>query len=155
MNPQLTQISTIIIGSIISLGILAAGFGYFFAQWKRGGNEYNTNLINNLKDLLKSEQEKNAELLKEKQELFITLQAQIVVLQKETAELRGTVLGQTKMIDQYKELLTNRNPELEKTLKEISVFLKGLSGMAHTAENRNVEIDKATEREDGNVLRKK
>jgi len=155
MNPQLTQISTIIIGSIISLGILAAGFGYFFAQWKRGGNEYNTNLINNLKDLLKSEQEKNAELLKEKQELFITLQAQIVVLQKETAELRGTVLGQTKMIDQYKELLTNRNPELEKTLKEISVFLKGLSGMAHTAEDRNVEIDKATEKEDGNVLRKK
>ena len=155
MNPQLTQISTIIIGSIISLGILAAGFGYFFAQWKRGGNEYNTNLINNLKDLLKSEQEKNAELLKEKQELFITLQAQIVVLQKETAELRGTVLGQNKMIDQYKELLTNRNPELEKTLKEISVFLKGLSGMAHTAEDRNAEIDKATEREDGNVLRKK
>ena len=155
MNPQLTQISTIIIGSIISLGILAAGFGYFFAQWKRGGNEYNTNLINNLKDLLKSEQEKNVELLKEKQELFITLQAQIAVLQKETAELRGTVLGQTKMIDQYKELLTNRNPELEKTLKEISVFLKGLSGMAHTAEDRNVEIDKATEKEDGNVLRKK
>ena len=120
MNTQVEQVATIVIGSLVSLGVLALGFGYLFGQWKRGGNEYNTSLVNNLKDLLKSEQEKNAILLKEKQELFVTLQAQITQNQQELAKLQGTVGAQTKMIEQYKELLTNRNPDLEKTLKEIS-----------------------------------
>lgn len=157
MNPQLiqtAQLAEIVIGSIVSLGILAAGFGYAWGQVRSGDNKSADRDRQNLRDLLKSEQEKNAALLKEKTDLFNSLQAQITQNQTELAKLQGIVEAQTKMIEQYKDLIANRSPELEKILKEISAFLKNLSTMAITVQQRNEEIDKSTARKEGNVMRK-
>ncbi len=96
------------------------------------------------------------------QESFKELNEKFIVQGKEISALQATVKSKDEHIDALNQTILNRNPELEKILNQISLFLGKLSEetkyqtvILEKGQERNKKIDEATIQEEGHILRKK
>lgn len=113
MNITTIQIS---IGIIISLGVLAFGFGYVYSQFKKGKNDRTKTDLeteNSLTTYLKNQVEGFKQIAKEQDQ-------KIADLGKEISAMRAVLDEKDKTIDKYLAILQNRNPELEQFMVKVS-----------------------------------
>ncbi len=130
MNSFYFQIAEIVIGSLAGLGLLAGGIGYLKSQYVEGKtgekksdletqNELTTYLKNQIetyKDIIKKQAEDNTENNKVQNEKFAKMNTDITTM-------KAVIDEKDKTIAKYLEILQNRNPDLEVSLKEISASM--------------------------------
>lgn len=138
MNLEL--ISTIV-GVFSGSGILVAGLGFAYAQYKRGSSEADAKTISSLKEYIVTLEEKNKRLSDEKSQLITSHQTQLTELNKSLGILQGRFDEQTKQIDMYKQLLQGRDPEQVKVLHEIKALLSTVNIRSKTNQTRNESLD--------------
>jgi hypothetical protein len=86
-------------------------------QWRSGSNKLTTDTIQTYKDLLEATEKKN----KEKQD---DLQNQLNTQAGQIGELKGLITGKDQQIADYRQILENRNPNLENILTQMVNFMK-------------------------------
>lgn len=96
-------------------------------QWRSGSSKLSNNTIQTYKDLLEATEKKN----KEKQD---DLQNQLNIQAGQIGELKGLISGKDQQIADYRQILENRNPNLENILKQMVDFMKEI-------DRRLVEIE--------------
>lgn len=112
------------LGSLLSLGALAGGLGYLYSQYskgKKGESKDEIDTQNSLTKYLKTQIETYKQIAKEQDE-------KISNMGKEISAFRAVIEEKDKTINKYLEILQNRNPELEDTLKGIAESLVGIRG---------------------------
>lgn len=124
---DLTIISTLI-GIFAGLGILIAGIGYAYAQYKSGAEKAKDNLILTLQETAQAEKTEKERLSTEKTEMLLLHQGQIAQLTRELAELRGRFDEQGKKTMEYKEILQGRDPGQLKYMREMEKLAKLVTG---------------------------
>lgn len=134
------QASSYIVGILAGIGVLAAGLGFAYAQFRSGSDRLKDSLINDLKEKLRLEQEKNVSLTEEKGTLIISHQKQITDLTQKVGKLEGLNESNEKKLDEYKAIFQNRNPELEGFLQENSLILKTISTHMNTTNSVLEEV---------------
>lgn len=98
-------------------GILAIGVVVFaIAQWRNGRNTLNTETVQTYKDLLEVTEKKYLQ----KQE---DMQKQINDMSTKMGEFKGLIAGKDAQIADYKQIIENRNPNLEKILNQMVEFM--------------------------------
>ena len=149
------DIISVILGSVGSLGLLSAGIGYGWGQFKRGGDEVDSKLIVQQKEYIVALEDKNAKQTAERTNLINSHQVQLTDLNKQLGILQGRLDEQGKKLEEYKSLLEGRDPQMISALREIREFMKTLADDSGSNRKRNFKIDSDTEAEIGKVLRKK
>jgi chromosome segregation ATPase len=86
-------------------------------QWRNGSNKLNSDTVQTYKDLLEATEKKN----KDKQD---DLQAQLNAQAGQIGELKGLITGKDQQIADYRQILENRNPNLENILTQMVNFMK-------------------------------
>ena len=119
--PNLLSSTTLNI--LTAVGIVAAGLGYaadrFFTGRKQHHSEVDDaqeKLIKTLTDQLQAQQQINDSLTGQIHEL----QTQLTALTAEVNRLKGVDEANGKKIQEYLQIITNRNPDLDKTLATIA-----------------------------------
>jgi septal ring factor EnvC (AmiA/AmiB activator) len=110
---------SIFLQTVIALGVIVYGFG----QWRSGQSVKNSEDItsaNGTIDLLKARADAFEAELKEAKKLHQSNHDEIIRLQEANKH-------KDKQIDEYLKIISNRNPELEKTLKDVRDFLQVLN----------------------------
>lgn len=97
------QLISTIVGFFIGLGVLIAGGGYAYSQFKIGGAKYKDDLISTLESALEAERKKSQDM-----------QHQINIMQGEIGKLKGLHESNEKRIEDYKSILQGRSPEQKK-----------------------------------------
>lgn len=130
---------------LIALPIIAnivAGLINLFLFWKQGGQKATKDLI----DL----QEKQIETLKTDFDLSRTrshdLANQLQAITLKVGILEGQAKEKDKKLEEYTQLLQNRNPELETVLKSIEQFMRVINEKLDANQNRNNVIDQTAQR---------
>lgn len=118
---------SIIVGVFTGLGVLLAGCGFAYAQFKRGGSEADTKTIASQKEYITQLEDRNQRLSEEKSGLIKSHGELIAQLNKDLSELRGRFDEQSKRANEYKELLQGRDPEMVGLLREVKALLTTLS----------------------------
>lgn len=124
----MTVLQTIgaMVGIIVSLGVLIAGCGYAYAQYRRGGKEAD-----------KENQDAQGKVLDDNTKTLTLLRSQLEALQKSTTEqdekiriLRGEVQSLKTLIEEkdrklteYIRIIQGKDPKLEETLNTILHFI--------------------------------
>ncbi len=122
MTTQLIQIIEFVLGGIVSLGVLAGGIGYLVSQFSKGkGDEKKDDLEtqNELTLYLKNQVEGYKEIADKQNK-------KIADMDKELTTFKALIEEKDKTIAKYLEILQNRNPDLEKSLKEISASMSDI-----------------------------
>lgn len=96
-------------------------------QWRSGSNKLNNDTIQTYKDLLEATEKKN----KEKQD---DLQSQLNIQAGQIGELKGLITGKDQQIADYRQILENRNPNLESILTQMVNFMKDVDHRLQTIE---------------------
>lgn len=122
MGTQTLQLAQIIIGSLISIGILIAGFGYFYAQFFKGKNSKSREEF----DLFTSQLDALQKLCKEQAEQIKTLQEDSKKHTGEIGRLNGIVESKDKTIAELNAIIQNRDPNLMKSLERIGERLESI-----------------------------
>lgn len=86
-------------------------------QWRSGAGKLSADTIQTYKDLLEATEKKN----KETQD---NLQKQLNAQAGQIGELKGLITGKDQQIADYRQILENRNPNLESILIQIVGFMK-------------------------------
>jgi capsule polysaccharide export protein KpsE/RkpR len=86
-------------------------------QWRYGSGKLTSDTIQTYKDLLEATERKN----KEKQD---DLQNQLNTQAGQIGELKGLITGKDQQIADYRQILENRNPNLENILTQMVNFMK-------------------------------
>lgn len=144
-----------IFGGLSGIGVLAAGFGFAYSQFRSGGSKAKDELIKTLKETVSVEHEKSTRLENEMQTLAQSHQTQINELTIKIGKLQGLYEASEENKKEYLAILQGRDPGLQQTLNEIREFLKKLTEQSNTNEHRNKLIDRDTRKEVGKFLRKK
>jgi len=137
------------------LGFIIMISGYFFTQFKFGGKGVAKEVIDAYKiqvDQLRQE------LIEAKTEYFKQLdglKTEITNLNLKLANIEGQLIEKDKKIAELTTIFQGRDPELVQILREIRDFMKRIEDQSRTNQTRNDKIDVATDKEEGNVLRKK
>lgn len=139
---NIETVSTLI-GVFAGAGVLFAGMGFAYAQYKRGGSEADSKTIASLKEYIDTLEEKNKRLTEEKSQLINSHQTQLTELNKAIGVLQGRFDEQTKQLEIYKQLIQGRNPEQMNLLKEIKEVLQRIDDKSKTNQDRNKNIDRA------------
>lgn len=106
-------------GGLSGIGVLAAGFGFAYAQFKAGGGKAKDDLVTTYKEQLSIEREKTEQLKLEKETLVQSHQTQLNELTKQLGILQGTVQAQDKKIKEYTDILQGRSPEQTQFMKVV------------------------------------
>lgn len=117
----------IILEVLAGLGILIAGFGFAYAQFKSGANKAKDDLVNTLQDALKVEKDKNAELMASNTELVASHQTQLTDLTQQVGKLQGLYEQSEKQKNEYLLILQGRDKEslaYKKAVLEVMVIAK-------------------------------
>lgn len=104
--------------SIVSLGIVAAGLGYLLSMYRKGNKQENVEVVNTanqLTDFWKDQIQGFKEMAREQD-------TKIQLLSNEVNLLKGQLMEKDKQIDTYLKILQNRNPEMERFMKDIIQF---------------------------------
>ena len=177
------ELISLIVGVFTGLGVLIAGIGFSYAQFKSGGDKAKDDLIDTLKETAVVEREKAARLATEKVTLVDSHQTQINQLTEKIGKLQGLYEASEQSKKEYLAILQGRDPAQQafmelltkaasdsqkitvqsqqymqdtiKVLGEIRTFMEKLNEKAATNQKFIAEVDKATAQEEGNVLRKK
>lgn len=144
-----------IFGGLSGIGVLAAGFGFAYSQFRSGGSKAKDELITTLKETAQVEHAKAVRLENEMQTLTQSHQTQLNELTIKIGKLQGLYEASEANKKEYLAILQGRDPKLQETLNEIRGFLKKLTEQANTNEHRNEQIDKDTRKQVGKFLRKK
>lgn len=108
MSPENIQYA---IDAVVSLGVIVYGV----SQWRNGTSKISYQTVQAYKDQLDIMERRYTEQQK-------TLNEQAGKI----GELTGLIAGKDTQIADYRRILENRNPNLEKTLEEILGFMKGV-----------------------------
>ena len=109
-----------IFGGFAGIGILAAGMGFAYAQYRAGTSKAKDELILTLKESVDVEKDKSMRLTSEKETLIKSHQEQINELNKQIGILQGKSEANEKKMKEYMEILQGRNPEQEKFMEYIT-----------------------------------
>jgi chromosome segregation ATPase len=102
------QIIYTIIGSIVSTGILLAGAGYGYAQFKKGSKS----LVQEDLDVYIKQLEAMRKISDDQTDQIKVLQADIKVHTGEIGRLNGIIEEKERKIKELTEMLANRDPAL-------------------------------------------
>jgi len=177
------ELISLIVGVFTGLGVLIAGIGFSYAQFKSGGDKAKDDLIDTLKETAVVEREKAARLATEKVTLVDSHQTQINQLTEKIGKLQGLYEASEQSKKEYLAILQGRDPAQQafmelltkaaansnevtaqsqkymtdtiKVLGEIRTFMEKLN--KNSTENNKFlsDVGEATAKEEGNVLRKK
>ncbi len=113
----------LVVGSMVTLG-------YAVKQYRMGGKQAADDLIVQLQEQLKAQQEINASLkeahmhqLTQLQDQLRMQQEQINSLSTAVGVLQGEKNANERKLEEYLQIIGNRNPDLEKTLNALEVFI--------------------------------
>lgn len=109
-----------VFGTLGGVGVLAAGFGFAYSQFKSGATKAKDDLIETLQKSLAVEKEKFETLSAEQQLLIKSYQEQLNVLNKEIGRLQGLHEANEKKIKDYMEIFQGRSPEQTKFMENIT-----------------------------------
>lgn len=102
-----------IIEAIGAVGVVV----FAVAQWRNGRSVLSTETVQTYKDLLDATEKKYAQKQDE-------MQKQLNDQATKLGELTGILSTREKQIADYKQILENRNPNLEKILSELVHFME-------------------------------
>lgn len=163
-------------GGLAGIGVLAAGIGFAYAQFKSGANKAKDDLIQTLKETATVEKEKAEGLAAEKITLVNSHQEQINELNNKLGKLQGLYEASETSKKEYLNILQGRSPEQVKfmeyvtkvasesakymkdsseILQEIKTFMAIMNGELAKGNRFNKEVEEATAHDEGKVLRKK
>ena len=108
MTPEYLQF---VVDAILAVGVIA----YAVAQWRNGSSKISSQTVQAYKDQLDIMERRAVEQQKSLTEMSGTI-----------GELKGLIAGKDTQIADYRKILENRNPNLEKTLSEILLFMQGV-----------------------------
>jgi uncharacterized coiled-coil protein SlyX len=141
-------------------GFIALGVAVWYTQFKTGSNQISGEVITNYKALDEQKNNQLNSLQKDIEEIKATMRAMEKGFIERIAKLEGQLKEKNNQIDSLNLILANRNPELETVLSEIRDFMKELrdtnvyqTNILERGQIRDVKIDKATNKEEGKVLR--
>jgi uncharacterized coiled-coil protein SlyX len=141
-------------------GFIALGVAVWYTQFKTGSNQISGEVITNYKALDEQKNNQLNSLQKDIEEIKATMRAMEKGFIERIAKLEGQLKEKNNQIDSLNLILANRNPELETVLAEIRDFMKELrdtnvyqTNILERGQIRDVKIDKATNKEEGKVLR--
>lgn len=120
MTSHYLHILEIIIGAIISLGVLILGTGYSTAQFSKGKRQEKNDELKGkttLTEYLTKQVEAYDLAFKERDKVIAALTTKV-------ATFEAVMIEKDKTIARYLEILQNRNPDLEKTLSRIADFME-------------------------------
>ena len=126
------------------LGFIFLGIGFLYVQLRVGGKGVAKEVIDNYRT---RQDQLEAQLGRTNRELQD--------LKLEIARMNGQVIEKDKKIEELTTIFQNRNPELVEILKEIRNFMHRIEKQTTINQTRNIAIDKATDIQEGHVLRKK
>ena len=126
---EIQQTLTWIIGSFTGLGVLLAGLGYGYGQFKKGVKSVDSETIESLQtqlDTFRGEMEllrrDNEELRKDNKDLVAT-----------NNKLQG-------QMETYKEIAQNQNPELKQVLQALAETVPSLVQSVQYCQKRNEKV---------------
>ena len=133
-------------GGLSGVGVLAAGFGFAYSQFKAGGGKAKDDLVATYKDQLALEKEKTEQLKLEKETLVQSHQGQLTELTKQLGILQGTVQAQDKKIKEYTEILQGKSPEQTKFMDVVLNEIKknqtnGIEAQKYMRDTANILKD--------------
>lgn len=147
-----------------SLGIIIFAVSVYYNNRKSGADRVENQVMANFRIL--DDQQKG--IIKDQTEDLAGMKVRLSQLEKDLSELKGKIDAKDVQIKNLNEIIANRNPELLSVLNEIKNFMSQLNGkmkdskgvldyqtgMIEKQAKREKAVDKATDEEDGNVLRK-
>lgn len=170
-------------GGFAGIGVLTAGLGFAYAQFKSGAGKAKDDLIAILKDTAKVEHDKAERLDGEKTALLANHQEQINQLTEKIGKLQGLYEAAEQRSKEYLEILQGRSPEqtkfmeallkaaaesgkttkdakdymetTAKILNEIKIFMAMMNAEIAKGNYFNQQVEEATKSGDGEPLRKK
>lgn len=145
------NIISTIIGIFIGAGVMISACGYAYSTWKSGKNKYKDELIADLKSTVTIKESEIVRLNQERTVLITSHQKQLTELQQDFAELKGRFDEQAKKLQEYREILENRDPKNTELLNEIKNGIvklnahhvedaKALLKAARKVENKTEEV---------------
>jgi chromosome segregation ATPase len=105
--PNLLSAATL--NAILAFGVVLAGLGYLINQFMSGRRKSNQELIEDLTKQMQAQKE-----------VIDSMQSQIINMTAEINHLKGLNEANEKKIQEYLQIITNRNPDLDKTLTAIT-----------------------------------
>lgn len=120
MNMNAIDIILSAVGGFISLGILAAGFGYAYAQFKRGTNQQQTDAVESETQLTKYWKDQVDGF-----KVMVTeLNRRVEVLSGELNQLKGQLVEKEKQNREYLAILQDRDPQTQTFMSDMTQFVK-------------------------------
>ena len=110
-------IITTIVGIFAGIGLLIAGIGYGYAQFRTGANKAKDELVETLEKQLEIEREKTKQWEAEKQTLVASHQTQLNKLTQDVGKLQGLNEANEKKIKEYQDILQGRDPAQQKFME--------------------------------------
>lgn len=98
-------------GGFAGLGVLMAGIGFAYAQFKSGAGKAKDDLINTLKESIDAEKAVAERVSKEKNEILASHQLQINQLTEKIGKLTGLYEASEARNKEYVAILQGRSPE--------------------------------------------
>lgn len=106
--------------SVIAIGLILSALAYLWSQLRQGNWKADKDLITTLTEQLKAQKEINDSLRDQMQEM----QRQVNALTEQIGILKGEKSANDQKIKEYLQIIANRNPELEATLKQLEELIR-------------------------------
>lgn len=134
----ISPILTWIIGSAVGIGVIVAGVGYGYGQFKKGTKNVDEETIISLQRQIK------------------TFKEELDEVKANNKELEAKYNRAQGQLQTYKEIALNKNPEVLKVLQLLSEILPRLVGSVEYCQTHNKglaeEMNKNTKRNKSNEL---
>lgn len=104
---------TFSVDAVLAIGVIA----FALAQWRNGRSALNTETVQTYKDLLEATEKKYASRQDD-------MQKQINEGAARLGELSGTLKAKEQQLADYRQIIENRNPNLEKILTQVVDFME-------------------------------
>ena len=110
---DIITLASIVIGSFVSIGVLIAGAGYGYAQWKKGGKS----LVQEDLKIYIDQVDGMAKIIAEQKEQIKDLQNDVKGHTSEIGRLNGIIEEKERKVKELTDLLANRDPALGEHIK--------------------------------------